>query len=60
MRHSQKDPETGAGRRDDRLGSGALLQTNPSRLQHVQEQEKYLLCYAVNIGDKIDYSQRKN
>ena len=39
----EEDPETGFGRRDDRVGFGSLLQTDFACLQHVQEQETYIL-----------------
>lgn len=60
MRHIKEDPEVSAGRIDDWRGSGAILSTNSSNFQYVQEQARYLCDNAVNIGDKIDYAQRKN
>lgn len=60
VRSLEKDPKVSAGGGYDRRGIGALLPSDPSRFQHVQEQKMYMRFYSVNIGDKIDYGQRKN
>ena len=60
MHRIEEDPEAGVSRRYDWRGPGALLQTDPASVQHVQKQKMYLMWDLVNIGDKIDYGQRKN
>ena len=60
MHNPEEDPKASARWGDDRRGAGALLPTDTARVQHVQEQTRYAEGYAVNIGDKIDYAQRKN
>lgn len=60
MHDPQEDPKIGAGWRDDWRSAGTLLPPNSAGVQHVQEQARYLPFDSVNIGDKIDYGQRKN
>lgn len=60
MHDAQEDTKIGAGWRDDRRSTCALLPPDPASVQHVQEQARYFPSHLVNIGDKIDYGQRKN
>lgn len=60
MHDTQEDTKIGAGWRDDWRSTGALLPSDSACVQHVQKQTRYLPFDSVNIGDKIDYGQRKN
>jgi len=60
VRYFEESAKISFSWRNDRLSFGTLLQTDLTSLQHVQEQTMYYFFNAVNIGDKIDYSQRKN
>lgn len=60
LRNFEESPEASLGGWDDWWGLGALLQADSTSVQHVQKQEMYAIFKKVNIGDKIDYGQRKN